>query len=228
MRSFSIVSAFALTASASASLVINEVRSDQTGADNDEYFEIYGDANQSLAGYAFIVIGDGTPGSGTVESVTLLDAFSCGSNGIFVGIESTFTMAIDPAASFAAFGTTGLNFENTDNVTFMLVQGFTGALNADIDTNNDGVIDNVLWGSVIDSVSFIVTPGGGDAYYGASIVGPDGTYAPAHAYRDWSGAWTMGSIALGPNDTPGALSVPAPGALALLGLAGLAASRRRA
>ena len=38
---------------------INEIRIDQPGTDNDEYFELLGEPNASLDGLTYIVIGDG-------------------------------------------------------------------------------------------------------------------------------------------------------------------------
>lgn len=53
-------------------ITINEIRIDQPGADNDEYFELFGDPMApSLDGLTYIVIGDGAiaAGSGVIEAV---------------------------------------------------------------------------------------------------------------------------------------------------------------
>ena len=95
-----------------------------------------------------VVIGDGAGASGVVESVTdfssVVDPF--GTDPYFLTAESTFTLG---TADF----TVELGFENSDNVTFLLVSDFTGALTDDLDTNDDGTIDSKPWGSVIDSVA---------------------------------------------------------------------------
>ena len=44
-------------------ITINEIRADQPGADNDEYFELIGDASASLDGLTYLVIGDGSTSS---------------------------------------------------------------------------------------------------------------------------------------------------------------------
>ena len=44
--------------------LINEIRIDQSGGDDDEYFELIGMPGASLDGFTYLVIGDGS-GSGT-------------------------------------------------------------------------------------------------------------------------------------------------------------------
>ena len=56
----------------SGQVVINEVRIDQSGSDADEYFELAGPAGQSLTGLSYIVLGDSSAGSGSVEAVVTL------------------------------------------------------------------------------------------------------------------------------------------------------------
>ena len=50
-------------------LGINEVRIDHIGVDDNEYVELIGPAGTVLDGYSYIVIGDGTGGSGVLETV---------------------------------------------------------------------------------------------------------------------------------------------------------------
>ncbi len=60
-------------------------------------------------------------------------------------------------------------------------------------------------------------------------VGPDGTFLAAGFYRAGDGSNNIVAhyFSVFSDYTPGAANVPAPGALALLGLGGLAAGRRR-
>ena len=53
----------------SAQVSINEIRIDQPSTDIDEYFELAGSAGTSLTGMTYLVIGDGSGGSGTIEAV---------------------------------------------------------------------------------------------------------------------------------------------------------------
>jgi hypothetical protein len=122
---------------------INEIRIDETGTDNDEYFEIKGPANLSLNGLTLIVIGDGVAaaGSGVIEQVTSLNGKTIPADGHFLCAESTMTLVPLAQVDFV----TTLNFENQDNVTFALVTNFNGLNGQDLDTNNDGVITRGEW-----------------------------------------------------------------------------------
>jgi predicted extracellular nuclease len=189
--------------SAQAQTVINEIRIDQPGDDNDEYFELSGDPDANLTGLTYLVIGDATAGSGVIESVTDLDGESLGDLGLFVAAESTFGLG-------TADLTTNLNFENSDNVTHLLVQGFSGANGDDLDIDDNGVLDATPWTAVLDAVGLVETPGSGDAFYGAALgfqdVGPDGTFVPGYVCRDDS-AFVIGAFdPAGGNDTPGAVN----------------------
>jgi hypothetical protein len=219
-----------LFASASNAAVINEIRVDQPGTDNDEYFELFGTAGESLAGWFFLVIGDGAAalGSGVVESVTDLSAFSINSNGYFLAGETTFTLGTPDAT----FGASGLNFESSDNLTYLLVNGFSGLSGQDLDTNDDGFFDITPWTSVGDSVATInPAQSPSELVYSSSVVGPDGAFHPGHIFRagDGVGSWSIGPFdPIGGLDTPGfANPVPAPGALAVAVFGALCCSRRR-
>ena len=182
-------------------LAINEVRIDQAGADTDEYFELVGSAGESLDGLSYIVIGDGSGGSGVIESVTDLSGQTVGSNGFFLVAEDTDTLGATPDL------VASLNFENSDNVTHLLVRGFTGSSGDDLDTDDDGVLDTTPWSAVVDSVAFIETVGSGDQVYSSTTVGPDGSFVPAHIFRDTdgTGAFQIGNFDTdGGDDTPGA------------------------
>ncbi len=188
-------------------IAINEIRIDQPGTDNDEYFELTGDTGTSLDGLTYLVIGDGAGGSGVIENVTALDGFSIPADGFFLAAESTFTL------STGVDLTTTLNFENGDNVTHLLVQGFTGSNQQDLDTDDDGILDVTPWDTILDSVALIETPGSGDRVYSPTQVGPDGGFVPAHVFRDpdATGAFQIGNFnPADGGDTPGATNVPAP------------------
>lgn len=175
---------------------INEIRIDQSSTDNDEYFELIGMPNESLQGLSYLVLGDGSGGSGVIEAVVDLSGQSLDANGLFVVAESSFTLA-------SANLTANLNFENSDNVTHLLVDGFVGANGDDLDVDDDGTLDSLPWVSIVDSVSLVEDPAGGDKFYSATQVGPDGNFVPAHVYRCGSG-FEIGDFGLGVDDTPGA------------------------
>ena len=177
---------------------INELRIDQPSSDIDEYFELAGPAGTSLDDLSYIVIGDGTGGSGVIEAVVSLAGTSIGASGYFVAAESSFTMG-------TADLVTTLDFENSDNVTHLLVRDFTGAKNDDLDTDDDGTLDTTPWSSVVSGIALIEDPAGGDLVYWPEQVGPDGTFVPSHPFV-CSGVWVMGDFdpTVDGSDTPGA------------------------
>ncbi len=184
--------------------VINEIRIDQPSTDNDEYFELFGTAGTSLNGLTYLSIGDGAGGSGTIEAVVDLTGLSIPASGYLVVAESTFALGI---ADFTA----NLNFENSDNVTHLLVSGFTGANADDLDTNDDGVLDVTPWASILDCIAILesatVPPTGTEFAYCVNSVGPDGTFVPGHVQRvpDGTGPFVIGLFdPLAGDDTPGA------------------------
>ena len=179
---------------------ISEIRVDQSGSDLDEYFELAGAADESLDGLTYITLGDGTVASGVVEAVADLTGSLVAASGFFVAAEATFTIGV-------ADLTTDLNFENSDNVTHLLVEGFTGASGDDLDTDDDGVLDVTPWTAVIDCVALIETDPAveGEQVYCDTQVGPDGTFAVAHASLCDDG-WRVSSFDLGVDDSPGAVN----------------------
>ncbi len=231
---------FAIAGSAYA-LEINEIRVDETGTDNNEYFELVGVPGESLDGLFYIVLGDdsgdgsGNNGkrSGSIETVVDLSGLTIPADGFFLAVEASFTLggSVDL--------TTSMNFENGDNVSHLLVRDFTGADGDALDTNRDGVLDITPWSAIVDGISLVETPNPPAAnadewnYGFGGGVGPDGTFVPGHVYRtnDEGSAWGIGDfvtgLGAGPADSPGTSNIPAPGAAALFGVAGLAAIRRR-
>jgi hypothetical protein len=176
---------------------INEIRIDNSGGDTDEYFELAGMPGESLDGLTYIVIGDGTGGSGVIENVTDLTGLSLMDDGI-LSVHKEGTV-----------GTCGgydldlpLNFENSDNVTHLLVAGFTGADGDDLDADDDGVLDMEPWDSVVDCVALVENLDDGELVYCDTQVGPDGTFVPGQVFRCDEG-WRIGSFDLCVDDTPG-------------------------
>jgi hypothetical protein len=179
-------------------VILNEIRIDQLGTDNNEYFELKGAPGASLAGYTYIVIGDkvAAQGSGVIEAIVPLDAYSIQADGLLSVAESTFSTSPGfGTADVLLSGTNPLNFENSDNVTHLLVRNFTGSLDQDLDTNDDGVLDVTPWTEIADSVAAVNPTASGpqEAVYSVVRVGPDGTFWPGHLYRCTSaGTWLIG------------------------------------
>ena len=217
--------------------IINEIRIQQKGDDHDEYFELLGTSGESLDGLTYVVIGDGSNtaggGSGVVEAVINLTGSSIPSDGYFlvgdVNVSSNDSLKnnSDLIAS--------LQFENSDNVTHLLVTGFTGSQGYDLDTDDDGTLDSTPWASLVDAVGLVETKNSGDLLYGAALgfvdVGPNGSLVPYHVFRNpsTSNQWDIGNLEFGGKDTPGYANVPLPAAIWLFGSAvvGLLGIRRR-
>ena len=127
--------------------MINEFVADHDNAisyDTEEFIEIYGSPNTDYSSlYLLEIEGDSSSNEGAIDEVTQLGTTDA--NGFLV-----------------------YNFSNdleNGTITFLLVQGFTGSAGDDIDTDDDGVIDNAPWSSIIDGVA--TQEGGTDIAYTA-------------------------------------------------------------
>jgi hypothetical protein len=154
--------------------IINEAVKEHTGTNDMEFVEIFGTPNTDYSMYTIITL-DGDVGTGlnagqidSVHPVGTTDA-----NGLWV----------------TPFLTSQL--ENGSQ-TFLLVHGFTGADNDDLDTDDNGTLDVTPWNAIVDAVA-IDDESGGDAFYaglaivpgdvgGASRI-PNGT--DTNAASDW-------------------------------------------
>ena len=202
---------------ATADIKINEIRSDHPGTDINEYVEIFSDSgSESLDGMTLVVLGDSSNGSGVVEKVLPLDGLTA--SPFLVLAPESFAI---PGASGDAILPSNF-FETSDNLTVMIVTGFTGALFDDLDTDDDGNLDSTPWTSIVDAVAIIeemnpptftefeyatglgfptVGPGDGVDFFG-------GPTTPGHVYRtaDGAGMWTFGPFDVfdfEAEDTPG-------------------------
>jgi hypothetical protein len=178
-----------------AAIVISEIRIDMPGSDLNEYAEIAGPAGSSLEGLTYFVIGDGAGGSGVIERIiTFPKGATIGGTGFYLIAGNQFSLAGTPDLVVPIAQDI---FENSDNVTHVLVRGFTGTANQDLDTNDDGVLDATPWTELLDSVALIesdaVPPVGTEYAYGDTRVGPDGPFVPGHIYRcSPNGDWQIG------------------------------------
>ncbi|WP_198669059.1 ExeM/NucH family extracellular endonuclease [Elioraea thermophila] len=189
---------------------INEFVFNHTGIDTREYVEVFGDPNASLADLWLVLIeGDSGTTLGNVIFRTQLGLTNAD------GIWWTGFLPQD-------------SLQNGTQ-TLLLVRDFTGTLNQDLDTDNDGVLDATPWAAIVDGIA--VSDGGANdrTYAGVEVLGPafaGGAFAPGGASRipDGDGAWTRnafngegipglpgGPVAAGEaRNTPGALNAPPP------------------
>ncbi|MCA9001367.1 MAG: hypothetical protein KDB61_05555, partial [Planctomycetes bacterium] len=109
-----LVASATMAASASAQALINEIRIDQDGTDNDEFFELVGTPGTDLTGLHYIVIGDSSAGGsgdlvgGGFDAIIDLTGMIIPASGYLLVGEGTMTIGTpDYIAS--------CNFENSDN-----------------------------------------------------------------------------------------------------------------
>ena len=203
---------------------LNEVRIDQQGTDNDEYAELSGQPGADLSSLTYIVIGDGTTTtkSGVLECVIPLTGQTMPANGLFL---ITSKASGQDGIVFGKAGnlqSAAMVFENSDNVTHLIVRNFTGTLAQDLDTNDDGVLELTPWSSVVEGLAVCNTtaaaPVTSEWWYtpvmesGASVprTAPDTIYPGTMFYRcSPQGSWKLGffdPVAAGSAnlDSPGA------------------------
>ncbi len=165
-------------APAPTALLLNEIHLNPPSAsDATEFVEVSNPAG-TITGMndTWLVIVDAAPPDiGRIRTVLDLRGMSTGPNGIAMfadGVEelsnpwrasgflSPLTMADDPR-SFSNAGVEQLNFnmgtdslEPNSGLAALLVRGFTGTLDADLDANDDGTFDSQPWTAVYDAISF--------------------------------------------------------------------------
>ena len=172
-KSFSPLSALALSLGLSASAqaqLFNELFINPPGTDNGlEFFELSGAASQSLDGLTVLAIeGDGTT-PGVIDQAISLSGLSLGSNGLFLWRDSATVLSPSPDAGTAVqTGDFSPDLENGSN-TYLLVNGFSGSLAQDLDTNDDGILDLTPWTSVLDAVGITENDGANNRTYLTSV-----------------------------------------------------------
>jgi len=114
--------------------VINEFVFNHTGLDTNEYVEVFGTPDTDYSSYWIVEIeGDSGSSLGKVD-------------------DGTMSVGTTDASGFWTTGFQDNLWEN-GTVTLLLVEGFTGAVNDDLDTNDDGVLDVTPWTRVVDAIA---------------------------------------------------------------------------
>jgi len=135
-------------------VVINEFVFDHTGTDTSEFIELRAGANADLSAYRLLVL-EGDAASSARGVVTAL-----------------LTPGAANAAGYWASAFLANQFQNGTQ-TLLLVKDPTAGLlsGADLDTNNDGVLDATPWGTLVDAVAVSEGAVGDLIYAGAPVLG---------------------------------------------------------
>ncbi len=168
----------ATVATAADGVLINEIQVSTTSSDW-EFVELQGPVDEDLSGLTLVgVESDEGSSTGNID-VAISFTGSIGSDGFYVGMS--------PAGE-AEYGVAGdqtiadNSFENS-TATYFLVEGFTGAEDDDLDTDDDGVLDSTPWSAVHDSLNIRDGDAADFTYGAAAIVGPDGSFLPSGTFR---------------------------------------------
>ena len=197
LRIHSLALLLLLSAASARAVTINEIRvDDQSGEavqdDRSEYFELYGLPGESLNGLTYVVIGDdNNNASGRIEEVVPLGGRQIPADRAFLVAPSNFSL------SGSRDFTRGLNFEDSDSVTHLLVRDFTGFLGQSLDPDGNCTLEVRPWRRVVDGIALEEPGGRTECHYGQQlglpIPPPDGFSAPRHVRRseDGAGRWIV-------------------------------------
>ena len=203
----------AASPSLEAAILLNEVHLNPPNPDdNYEFIELKSTTNgvESCAGLAIVIINndkfdeDTVPATplniGEITEVYDLNELSTGTNGLLLlgngytgnprgGPWAGFVDAATAVADPVGMGDSDIN--SNDGLTILLVSGFSGRRGADLDANNDQVLDSTPWTAVLDSIGTrdrdTTAPGATNPYVlGANVV------SGANIFVTWA-ASTLGA-----------------------------------
>ncbi len=179
------------------SVVINEVLASHSGTDDTEFFELFGAPGTNLSGLSLIVVESDSFGPGAIDRRFDFKPFhALGSNGFFLvgncgGLPANYGVTPD-ASIFTNY------FENS-SLTLALVE-------------TDSLTDSTIVTSsevVRDAVALTDGDTGDVFFFGAPVIGPDGTFFPAGARRVADGVdtdtvadWVISDFTLPGANTP--------------------------
>jgi hypothetical protein len=142
---------------------LNEFVANHAGTDTDEYVEVYGDPGPTTRPTPSSRSRATARGAGVVDGVDRRRHHGCG------------RLLVTPFSRTRS---------RTAPLTLLLVEGFTGALGADLDTDNDGTLDAAPWDRLVDSVA-VSDGGASDRTYSPAVLAPATTapFTPGGASR---------------------------------------------
>ena len=223
MKSFlpGLLAASLFAGAAQAQVIFTELLINPPGTDDtEEAVELQGPAGFALTGWRLLAIeGDGT-GAGVVDQSIDLSAYTIGNNGLLLirSANSVILPGPDAGTAVQVFNFTP-DLENGSN-TYVLGFGTAPAVNADLDSDNDGTLNvGALAGfTVVDAVSIVENDGASnfayadDLGFAQAVLGPyngplPAAHTPDFAYRvldadgkglSWAGGDVLGTNPGGP------------------------------
>lgn len=150
------------------SVLLNEILVNPDGSDdNREYIELIGNPGEVLTNVTVLALeADAVTAQGEIEFSVDLNGLALGANGLMAigsGYETTTPWTNMPTATTLVDLPSSL--EN-GAITFLLVSDYTGSNGQDLDTDDNGTLDNQPWGTTIDSV------GWNDAFASGAVYTP--------------------------------------------------------
>jgi predicted extracellular nuclease len=177
-------------------VLINEVLASHTGTDDTEFIEFYGIPGTSLDGYSLIVVESDAFAPGTIDrQLDFGPSDILGPNGFYlignpVGLGANY--GVIPNVDVAN------NYLENSSLTVALVQ--TASISGGSVTGSE---------VVLDAVALTDGDAGDTFFFGAPVIGPDGSNFPAGVHRlvdgvdtDTAADWAIGDFFLGSGNTP--------------------------
>lgn len=151
---------------------LTEISVSTAGRDR-EFVEIAGPPGRSLADVHLLVLDRG----GVIVEVLDFPGAVMPADGHFVAASPTAERAYDLTPDAVFPDNRFPNFTGT----FLLVRGFTGGTGDDLDSDNDGGLDETPWERRLDGLA--LRSGLGERVYARPVFGPDGGFLPAGFFR---------------------------------------------
>ena len=187
--------------------VINEFRISSSNNDStNNFLEVATTPDTSLNNFTVVKLsGEFEPGQ--IDRIIDLSDLTTDSDGVGLiaddGTSATLDMGDKTLTDLDFFGSPA---------SFFIVEGFDSSSVSegdDLDSNNDGTLDNTPWDRIVDQVALTNgTANGEDINYANNVQGPDGDFPPAGLARipDRTGSFTTLAFNDTSVDTPGELN----------------------
>ena len=136
-------------------LVINEVLINAPGGGDDgqEFVELRGNPGESVDSVWILVLDNNGGGIGTVENaIDLTASLTVGSNGLLLVRDAVATLSPAPASATTLQVSDFAPDIDNDSISLLIVTEFTGLVDDDLDTDDDGTLETTPWTDVLDAI----------------------------------------------------------------------------